>query len=98
MTDVVVSELRVPPDAYEYGGTEILRAFIVDGGLHISLIRAFEDSETWGILLVDIARHAARIFSRETGIAEDDALQNIRQIFDAEWDRPTDWGTTNARS
>ncbi|MEA2968243.1 MAG: hypothetical protein QOE78_1504, partial [Alphaproteobacteria bacterium] len=33
--------LHVPPAALEHGGVEVLRAAIVEGGLHVSLRRAF---------------------------------------------------------
>ena len=35
--------LHVPPTALEHGGVEVLRAAIVEGGLHVSLRRAFDD-------------------------------------------------------
>ena len=46
-----------------------------------------------GILLVDLARHYARMFV-QTGRAksEDEALAEIRRLFDAEWASPTDLG------
>ena len=40
--------------------TEVLRAFVLDGGLSIAFTRAFEEPDIWGLLLVDVARHAAR--------------------------------------
>ena len=40
--------------------------FVVDGGLSIAFQRAFEEPDMWGLLLVDIARHAARAYSRES--------------------------------
>ena len=43
--------LKVPPAALEHGGTEVLRAAIVNGALHVSLRRAFDDPEAWGITL-----------------------------------------------
>ena len=48
---------------------EILRASIVDGGVSVALRRSFDDPFTWGVLLVDLARHAARIYALEAGIA-----------------------------
>src|ERR671923_263754 len=57
--------LHVPPTALEQGGVEVLRAAIVDGGLHVSLRRAFEDPEAWGMLIADVARHVARIYATE---------------------------------
>jgi len=88
--------LQVPPAALEHGGVEILRAAIVDGGLHVSLRRAFDDPEAWGMLIADVARHAARIFAEETRWTEQQALERVRSMFDAEMDAPTDPGTTAA--
>ena len=48
------------------------------------------------MLLADLARHAARIYALETQVSEDDALQAIKDMFDAEWSRPTDFGTTSS--
>ncbi len=90
---VTVTPLGVPPFVQETGGTEVLRAF-VDGhnGLSISLKSAFEDPSVWGIFLVDVARHVARAYARQEEFSEDEALERIRAMFDAEWDRPTDQG------
>ena len=88
--------LQVPPAALEQGGVEILRAAIVEGGLHISLRRAFDDPEAWGMLIADVARHAARIFARETSWTEEEVLERVRSMFDAEMDAPTDPGSTAA--
>ena len=89
-------ELNAPPDALERGGVEILRASIVDGGVSVALRRSFDEPFTWGILLVDLARHAARVYALETGLSEDRALAAIREGLEAELDRPTDFGRTQA--
>ncbi len=91
-----VHELPVPPDAIEHGGVEVLRALVVDNGLSVTLQRAFETPNIWGMLLVDVARHAARIFAQETELSEAEVLNEIRLMFNAELDRSTDPGTTNA--
>ena len=88
-------QLGVPPDAQEFGGQEILRAFLVDGGLSVSLIRGFERPETWGLLLMDLARHASRIYATDDGISEAEAFERIHRMFEAERLRPTDLGTTS---
>ena len=80
------------------GDTEVLRAFVVDGGLSIAFTRAFEEPEMWGLLLVDIARHAARAYARESDYTEEEALERILEMFGAELERPTDIGTTTPRS
>jgi hypothetical protein len=91
-----IDELPAPSEAVERAGFEVLRAFIVDGGLTVSLRRAFDDPEAWGILLVDLARHASRIYARETELSEEEALSRIREMLLAELDKPTDLGATRS--
>jgi hypothetical protein len=90
--------LAIPPAALEQGGVEILRAGIVDGGLHMTVRRAFDDAQAWGMVLADIARHVSRIHAQETGASESLTLERIRNMFEAELDSPTDPGTTSAIS
>lgn len=90
--------LNAPPTALEQGGTEVLRAAIVEGGLHVSLRRAFEDPEAWGMILADVTRHVARIYRTEDNIPEERTIERIRNLFDAEMDAPTDPGSTSAVS
>jgi hypothetical protein len=52
----------------------------------------------WGLLLVDIARHAARAYARESDYTEEEALTRIVEMFEAEIARPTDVGSTTLRS
>jgi Domain of unknown function (DUF5076) len=92
-------EQPLPPDVIgREDATEVLRAFVLDGGLSIAFTRAFEEPEMWGLLLVDIARHAARAYARESDYTEEEALERILEMFGAELERPTDIGTTTARS
>ena len=92
-------EQPLPPDVMgRDDATEVLRAFVVDGGLSIAFTRAFEEPDMWGLLLVDIARHAARAYARESEYTEDEALARIVEMFEAEINRPTDVGNTTLRS
>jgi Domain of unknown function (DUF5076) len=92
-------EQPLPPDVIgREDATEVLRAFVLDGGLSIAFTRAFEEPEMWGLLLVDIARHAARAYARESDYTEEEALERILEMFGAELERPTDVGTTTPRS
>ncbi|CCE06340.1 MULTISPECIES: DUF5076 domain-containing protein [unclassified Bradyrhizobium] len=92
-------EQPLPPDVIgREDATEVLRAFVLDGGLSIAFQRAFEEPDVWGLLLVDVARHAARAYARETEMSEDEALSRIVEMFEAELARPTDMGTTTPRS
>src|SRR5689334_24896319 len=94
----IFDALVIPPTALEQGGVEVLRAAIVDGGLHVSLRRAFDDPEAWGMLIADVSRHVARIYATEKNVPEDQTLARIRNIFEAELDAPTDTGSTSALS
>jgi hypothetical protein len=96
VADAKLEELSIPPDALEKGGVEILRASIVEGAVSVAMRRAFDEPFTWGVLLVDLARHAARIYALETQMSEDEVLDAIRAGIDAEFDRPTDLGSTKA--
>ena len=88
-------EQPLPPDVVgRQDATEVLRAFVLDGGLSIAFMRAFEEPEMWGLLLVDIARHASRAYARESDYTEQEALTRIIEMFEAEIARPTDPGTT----
>ena len=90
--------LHLPPAALEQGGVEVLRAVIVDGALHVSLRRAFDDPEAWGMLIADITRHVARVYATEDKFREQETVERIRALYDAEMDAPTDPGTTSALS
>jgi hypothetical protein len=91
-------EQALPPDVIgRDDAVEVLRAFVVDGGLSIAFMRAFEEPEMWGMLLVDIARHAARVYEREGVCSYEEALARIADMFEAELQRPTDLGATQPR-
>src|ERR671916_350673 len=96
MTEKKFEALNVPPDVLEKGGVEILRASVVDGAVSIALRRAFDDPFTWGVLLVDLARHAARVYAMETELSEEEAMAEITAGLQAELDDPTDPGSTQA--
>jgi hypothetical protein len=71
-----------------------------DGAITVQLDPAgVEQPAGVGILLVDLARHYARMFV-QTGRAgsEEQALNEIRQLFDAEWNSPTDPGHGGIRN
>ena len=92
-------EQPLPPDVMgRDDATEVLRTFVVDGGLSIAFTRAFEEPDMWGLLLVDIARHAARAYAKESAYSEDEALARIVEMFEAEIARPTDLGNMTPRS
>ena len=90
------TEQPIPPDALTNDkAVEVLRAFVVDGGLSISFTRAFDDPAMWGMMLVDIARHAARVYEKEGAMSEAEAMARIVDMFEAELGSPTDLGRTD---
>ena len=92
---VLLNELAPPPSAHDSRSQEILRTWVTgDGGLEVGLISAFDDPGLWGLMLADIARHAARAYEQDGRMSYDEALAEIKDMFEAEWDNPTDPGTT----
>src|SRR5262249_46484284 len=66
-------ERPLPPDVIaREDAVEILRVFVLDGGLSMAFQRAFEEPDMWGLLLVDLARHAARAYARESEYTEEE--------------------------
>jgi hypothetical protein len=94
----VFDALHIPPTVLERGGVEVLRAVIVDGDLHVSLRRAFDEPDPWGMLIADITRHIARIYATESSLTQDQVIERVRAIYEAEMERPTETGTTSAIS
>ena len=94
------NELPPPPGATvdKKNAHEVLRAWIVRDGLQVSIQPAFDDPSVWGILLVDVARHAARMYADQGDSTFEQAMTKIRFMWDAETERPTDLGTTTRTS
>jgi hypothetical protein len=76
----------LPPPGPEHGGHEVLRAAIAEGNLHVSLRHAFAAPQVWKIRLADV----------EAGLHEEDLVEKVRVLFEAEAERPTAIGKTNA--
>ena len=51
-----------------------------------------------GMLLADVTRHIARIYATESKLTQDQVIERVRAIYEAEMERPTDLGTTSAIS
>ena len=91
-----LQELNIPSGAMESPGSqEILRAWVTVNGLEVALSKPWEEPDNWGIFLVDLARHAARIYEMEHYCSFDDAMDRIKTMFEAEWQQPTDIGATS---
>jgi hypothetical protein len=60
--------------------------------------RGVDEAQMWGMLPAVVARHAPCIHGQERATAEAEAMSAIRQLFDAELDRPTDLGTIHLQN
>ncbi len=96
MDEDALHALEIPPDVTENGGHEVVRAFVSNGAVSVAMRRSFDDPFVWGMLLVDLARHAARIYAAEADMSEGEAMARIVEGLQAELDNPTDPGATNA--
>jgi hypothetical protein len=69
---------------------EVLRVWVAPGlPQQLTLRTTWKDSGAWGLLLADVARHAAKAYANE-GYNAADVLARIRQLLDAELSNPTD--------
>src|SRR6516164_9717941 len=85
------NSLSVPPLAYENAdAVEVLRVWAApDSPQQLSLRTTWKDPGAWGLMLVDIARHAAKVYASE-GHNEVEVLARIRELWDVEWSGPAD--------
>ncbi len=76
------TELSVPPDVQAHGGSEILRLFVSNGALTLSMQRAFEQPDMWGRVMAELAMQVAQIYAHETEMSAEEALVEIRHALD----------------
>ncbi|MGH7490021.1 MAG: DUF5076 domain-containing protein [Terriglobales bacterium] len=83
--------LDPPPIAQsDSSAVEVLRVWVAPGqSQQLTLKSTWKDSGAWGLLLVDVARHAAEAYALE-GHDRAAVLARIKALFDAEWSSPTD--------
>ncbi len=83
--------LETPPIAEsDSNALEVLRVWAVPGKpQQLTLRTTWKDAGAWGLLLADVARHAANAYGNE-GADPTNALARIRELFDAEMSSPTD--------
>jgi len=85
------NQLDLPPIASaDSRAQEVLRVWAAPGSpQQLTLRTTWKDPGAWGLMLVDIANHAANAYESE-GSDRKVALARIRELFDAEWSEPTD--------
>lgn len=90
---MTLKELNPPPLARDPAAKEVLRVWTVpDASQEYVLEPAWQDPAAWGLMLVDIARHAARAYARSGQLTEQQVLDRILWGFKVELSSPTDAG------
>ena len=85
------NSLAVPPVATKNSdAVEVLRVWAVPGqAQEFTLRTTWKDPGAWGLLLVDVANQVAQAYKAE-GRDPNEVVARIRELWDAEWARPTD--------
>ena len=84
------NSLDPPPIAHsEPEAQEVLRVWAMPGSpQQLTLRTTWKDPGAWGLLLADVARHAANAYANE-GSDSKVVLARIRELFDTEMFEPT---------
>jgi hypothetical protein len=87
----VTRELELPPIASANSkSVEVLRVWAAPGEpQQLVLKTTWKEPGAWGLMLADIARHAANAYANE-GRDRTEVLARIREMLDAEFSAPTD--------
>jgi len=85
------NSLETPPIANaDPNAVEVLRVWAAPGQpQQLTLRTTWNDAGAWGLLLADVARHAANAYGNE-GADPNVVLARIRELFDAEMSSATD--------
>ncbi|WP_421917140.1 DUF5076 domain-containing protein [Mesorhizobium sp.] len=79
------NDLSPPPNAKSAKAVEVLRVWAEPGTAQQLVLRTTrKEPGAWGLLLADVARHAAKAYATE-GLPEAQALDRILQLFQAEF-------------
>ncbi|PWR18517.1 DUF5076 domain-containing protein [Zavarzinia aquatilis] len=83
-------ELECPAIAKSPGAVEVLRVWAVPGApQQFSLRPTWKDPAAWGLMLADLAHHAAKAYAAE-GWSEAEVFERIIAGLKAEIESPTD--------
>jgi len=87
----VTRELELPPIASANSkSVEVLRVWAAPGEpQQLVLKTTWKEPGAWGLMLADIARHAANAYANE-GRDRTEVRARIREMLDAEFSAPTD--------
>ena len=88
---IMPEELPQPPAAATATqAMEMARVWIVDKSQHVVISpNLWKEPGAWGVMLVDLANHVANAYAKQ-GYDREQALEDIKQAFDAEWRHSTE--------
>jgi hypothetical protein len=87
------SDLPLPPQvASSPASVEVLRAWVLSSGDLVCSVSAstWKDPSYWGMLLADVARHAANAMHGAHGLPAEESLRQMAHLFCVELSHPTD--------
>src|ERR1700759_918405 len=87
-SDSAKNQLAIPPGAAEDAKAfELVRAWVAQGELHVSLqMGGWDDPTAWGVVLADLVRHVARFYDEQKHLRPEQTIARVRDAMDAELD------------
>jgi len=82
------NQLPIPAAAlHDDKATELLRVWVADGKQHVAIAPGvWDDAASWGIMLVDLAKHIANAYEQTTGQNKANVLARLRAGFEGDWE------------
>jgi hypothetical protein len=82
------NQLAIPPAAAnDPKAFELVRAWVAQGDLHVSLqMGGWDDPTAWGVVLADLVRHVARFYADQKHLIPEETIVRVRDAMDAELD------------
>ncbi len=82
------NQLEIPPGAAsDPKAFELVRAWVAQGDLHVSLqMGGWDDPTAWGVVLADLVRHVARFYAEQKRLNPEETIGRVRDAMDAELD------------
>ena len=86
------NQLTIPPAAADDPKAfELVRAWVAQGDLHVSLqMGGWDDPTAWGVVLADLVRHVARFYAEQKHLPPEQTITRVRGAMDAELDGEED--------
>ena len=81
--------LRIPPGAEsDPKAFELVRAWVAQGDLHVSLqMGGWDDPTAWGVVLADLVRHVARFYAEQKKLNPEQTMARVRATMESELDQ-----------